>query len=315
MLTKIDPGLRPFVPFLPDLDLTDVAGMRTILHELTAKKKPYESVVALSVQDRRATSGDAEVMVRTYRPAEATTALPGILYMHGGGFVSGDLDMSDTWARRLSAEVFAVVVSVDYRLAPEHAFPAPLDDCYAALEWMVAEADSLGLDPTRIAVAGDSAGANLATATAIRARDCDGPAICHQSLSIPGLDDRLDTPSARASTDTPLWRTGHSEHTWAYYLGDGFTPGSDDVPPLAAPARVTDLSNLPSTFIAACDLDPHRDEAISFGMRLAQADVRTEMHLYPGTFHASRMFEHVEVSQRMIRDCVSALQRALASSG
>jgi acetyl esterase len=313
VLSKIDPGLAPFVPHLPDLDLTDVAGMRSILDELTAKKKPYESAVALSVQDRLATSGDTSVMVRTYRPAAIETALPGILYMHGGGFVSGGLNMSDTWARRLAAEVCALVVSVDYRLAPEHVFPAPLDDCYAALEWMVAEADSLGLDSARVAVAGDSAGANLAVATAIRARDSGGPAICHQSLSIPGLDDRLDTPSARASTDTPLWRRGHSEHTWAYYLGDDYTPGSDDVPPLAAPARVKDLSNLPSTFIAACDFDPHRDEAIDFGMRLAQADVRTELHLYPGTFHASRMFEGAEVSQRMIRDCVTALQRALAS--
>jgi acetyl esterase/lipase len=308
----IDPELAPFVPFLPELDLTDVTGMRRILAELTAKKKPYESPVALTVEERLATVGEAGVKVRTYRPSATDAPLPAILYMHGGGFVSGGLDMSDTWARRHAAEVGAVVLSVDYRLAQEHVFPAALDDCYTALEWVVTEAARLGVDAARIAVAGDSAGANLAAATAIRARDSGGPEISHQSLSIPGLDDRLDTPAARASTATPLWRTGYSEHTWSYYLGAEYTRGSEDVPALAAPARVKDLSNLPSAFIAACDFDPHRDEAIEFGMRLAQADVRTELHLYPGTFHASRMFEDAEVSRRMIRDCVDALRRALS---
>jgi len=310
----LDAELVPFAALLPSLDLSDVGKMRGILRQMAAQKKEFISDVALTVEDKLVpnTEDSVDVTVRSYRPTDVDSFLPGILYMHGGGYVSGDLNMSDAWCRRLAADVGALVVSVDYRLAPENVFPAALNDCYAVLEWMATNGNELGLDVTRIAVAGDSAGANLATATAIRARDNNGPQLCFQSLSIPGLDDRQTSVSVKSGTHTPLWTANMSAQSWAYYLGASYTPGSEDVPPLAAPARVEDLSNLPPAFVVACDFDPLRDEALEYGMRLAQANVRTEMHLYPGTFHSSRMFEGTQVSQRMINDCVGALQRAFS---
>jgi acetyl esterase len=198
------------------------------------------------------------------------------------------------------------VISVGYRRAPEHRFPAALDDAYAVLVWTAEHAAELGVDPARIAVGGHSAGAGLAAAVTLRARDQQGPPICHQLLNQPELDDRQETWSARNFTDTPWMNRDKITATWQHYLGSA--PAS----PYAAPARAADLSGLPSAYIATAEFDPLRDEGITYALRLLQAGVSVELHQWPGTFHGSHAILSAEVSQRQIAEIIAALRRALA---
>jgi acetyl esterase len=250
-----------------------------------------------------------DVLVRVYRPKAAATALrPGVFEIHGGGFMMGDIAMMDPWCQRVAAEIDAVVVSVEYRLAPEHPFPAGLEDCYAALVWMATEAKRLGIDAERIAVAGQSAGGGLAAATALLARDRGGPKLCFQVLEIPELDDRLDTPSMLAFHDTPLWNRPNAVWSWKHYLGPNHT---GEVSPYAAPARADDLVGLPPAYISTMEFDPLRDEGILYGLRLLQAGVSVELHSFPGTFHGSALIQHAEVSRRNMDEVFAVLARRL----
>lgn len=256
--------------------------------------------------------GDPDVAVRIYRPAAAPDGpLPGLFEIHGGGFIVGDLTMMDAYCDVVAAEFPAVVVSVNYRLAPEDPYPAGVEDCYAALSWFAANASELGVDPARIAIAGQSAGGGLAAATVLLAHDRGGPELCFQLLDIPELDDRLDTPSMRQFVDTPLWNRPNAIRSWSWYLGSDDAPGSADVSPYAAPARREDLRGLPPAFIAVMEFDPLRDEGIVYAMRLLEAGVSTELHAYPGTFHGSGLVTTAAVSRRHARDGMQALRRAL----
>jgi acetyl esterase len=297
----MDPELEAFVPLFPKADLTDPAADRKNLAEL-ATAIPAPDTTGMEIEDRTVPA-DPDVAVRIYRPHGAQGA---IVWLHGGGFVMGDLDTEHPWATRVADGCGAVAVSVGYRRAPEHRFPAALDDAYAALTWTAEHAAELGIDPGRIAVAGHSAGANLAAAVALRARDQQGPPIRFQLLNQPQLDDRQATWSARQFTATP-WMT-HDKVTasWRHYLGS--TPAS----PYAAPARAADLSGLPPAYIATAEFDPNRDEAIGYGLRLLQAGVSVELHQWPGTFHGSQAIVSAEVSQRQIAELAAALRRALA---
>ena len=180
--------------------------------------------------------------------------------IHGGGFVIGSVEAEHAGAALTAIDTGAVVVSVDYRLAPEHPYPAGLHDCYAALSYLHAEADALGVDPARVALSGASAGGGLAAATALLARDRGGPAICFQLLPIPELDDRLETPSMGTFVDSPLWNRPLAVQSWQAYLGPLY--GSADVPAYAAPARADDLAGLPPAYISTAENDPLRDEGI-----------------------------------------------------
>jgi acetyl esterase/lipase len=201
-------------------------------------------------------------------------------------------------------------VSVEYRLAPEHPFPAGVEDCYAALSWTAANAAALGVDARRIAVAGQSAGGGLAAATALLARDRGGPALCFQLLEIPELDDRLDTPSMLAFDDTPLWNRPSAVWSWKHYLGPDH---GGEVSPYAAPARAQDVSGLPPAYVSTMELDPLRDEGILYALRMLQAGVPVELHSYPGTFHGSALIPAAAVSQRNAREVLDALRRAIAA--
>ena len=199
-----------------------------------------------------------------------------------------------------------MVVSVEYRLAPEHPFPAGLEDCYAALVWTATEAKKLGIDPERIAIAGQSAGGGLAAATALLARDRGGPKLCFQLLEIPELDDRLDTPSMLAFTDTPLWNRPNAVWSWRHYLGPDHR---GEVSPYAAPARAENLAGLPPAYISTMEFDPLRDEGILYALRLLQAGVSVELHSYPGTFHGSALLPTAEVSRRNMEEVFGVLAR------
>jgi acetyl esterase/lipase len=315
MAYAFDPELAPWVAMLPTAQVDDPAASRAFARELLSQRPPYEPPAPLLIEDTVAPgpAGEPDVAVRVYTPAEGEGPRPGLLLIHGGGFVVGDLELEHPIAAHIAAEVGAVVVSVDYRLAPEHPFPAGLEDCYAALCWAAAKATELGIDPERLGVAGESAGGGLAAAVALLARDRGGPALCFQYLDIPELDDRMDTPSMSAFTETPMWNRPAAERSWRYYLGDGI-PGSAGVSPYAAPARAGNLAGLPPACVTACEFDPLRDEDIIYAHRLLQAGVSTELHHYPGTFHGSGIIPHATVSQRMVADKTAALRRGLRAN-
>ena len=313
MKYNIDPELRPILDLLPPFDLADPATMRATMDAMVGPANAALDTRGTTISDHVAPglAGAPEVPVRVYRPESATAALPGLLYLHGGGFVFGNLESEHATCLAISRQLGIVVVSVDYRLSPETAFPGPLDDCYAALLWTQANAATLGIDLRRLGVMGQSAGGCLAAACALRARDENGPALCYQFLSIPVLDDRLDTPSMQAFTDTPIWHLANAEQSWDYYLGSALQRGTAEVPALAAPARAENVQGLPPACVTAMEFDPLRDEALIYAQRLLAAGVSTEIHCYPGTFHGSSMVVDAALSKRGVADMLAALGRGL----
>jgi acetyl esterase len=299
--TAIDPELAAFLHLFPPASLSDPVAARANLAKL-ATAAPPPNTTAMRIEDRNVPA-DPEVPVRIYRPRQPRGA---ILWLHGGGFVMGDLDTEHPWAVRIADGSGAVVVSVDYRRAPEQRFPAALDDAYTALWWTAEHAADLGVDPDRIAVGGHAAGAGLAAAIALRARDQQGPPIRFQLLNQPQIDDRQETWSARNFTDTPFMTRDKVTTSWRHYLGSG--------PPLpyAAPARADDLTGLPAAHIATAGLDPNRDEGIEYAQRLLRSGVPVELHQWAGTFHGSQAALSAQVSQRQIAELSAALRRALA---
>jgi acetyl esterase/lipase len=256
----------------------------------------------MGIEDRTVPA-DPDVPVRIYRPHRAEAA---IVWLHGGGFVMGDLETEHPWAVRVADGSGAVVISVGYRLAPEYRFPAALDDAYAAVTWTAEHAADLGIDPERIAIGGHAAGAGLAAAVALRARDQQGPPISFQLLNQPELDDRQETWSARNFTDTLFMTRDKVAASWRHYLG------SVSASPYAAPARADDVSGLPPAYLTSAEFDPNRDEAVGYAQRLLQAGVSVELHQWPGTFHGSQAVLSAEVSKRQTAELGAALRRALA---
>jgi acetyl esterase len=310
MAYPIDPELVPWLGGIPKINLAEVEEARRRSAELVGQGPRYEPLVPVSIRDLPVPGpeGAPEVPVRVYSTG-GDAARPGLLYIHGGAFVTGDVPTFDNDCLRIAADIGAVVVSVEYRRAPEDPFPAGVEDCYAALCWTAAHAESLGIDPARLGVGGESSGGGLAAAVALMARDRGGPRLCFQWLGIPQIDDRLATPSAVAFTDTPSWNRPSAEISWRHYLGPG-VPGSEGVSPYAAPARAASLAGLPPAFVTACEFDPLRDEDLAYAVRLIQAGVPTEIAHYPGTFHGSHLLKSA-TSDRMIADQTAALRRGL----
>jgi acetyl esterase len=308
----IDPELLPWLAMLPEFDLSaDVLAGRAKRDELLALMPKYELPDSVGTRDVVVPGRDGApgIRARIYTPTKEARGLrAGYLHIHGGGFVMGDIDTFEQQPAETAIDGDAIVITPDYRLAPEDPFPAGAEDCYATLEWLVANAEELGVDPNRIAVGGESAGGGLAATVALLARDRQGPKLCFQLLDIPELDDRLDTPSMVEFVDTPLWNRPAAEQSWKYYLsGDPEQVGLE----YAAPSRMEDLESLPPAFIATCEFDPLRDEGLIYGQRLLAAGVTAEVHCYPGTFHGSGIVQSAAVTQRMAADKRAALRRAL----
>lgn len=314
MKYNLDPELAAVVDMFGDLSFADPVAARAGLEAMSAGVNASVDVSGLQVSERAipGPAGAPDVKVRVYAPAEAaTTATAALLYIHGGGFVVGSIDTEHATSALLARKLRIPVVSVEYRLAPEHPYPAGLEDCYAALAWLHEAAPALGIDRARIGVIGQSAGGGLSAALALLARDRNGPTLCFQFLGIPELDDRLDTPSMIAFTDTPLWHRPNAEYSWKYYLGDAWQPGAADVPFYAAPARATDLAGLPPAYVSTMEFDPLRDEGVLYALKLMQAGVPVELHCYPGTFHGSSLVAHAAVSQRQKHEMLDVLKRGL----
>jgi acetyl esterase len=309
----IDPELAAAIPMMPVVDIYDLADIPKVrahvAKSLAAFDLPERTGVQVSEERVVGPAGVPEVRLRVYRPQQAAGPA-GVYHVHGGGFILGDLEGDHIRNVELCHELGAVVVSVDYRLAPEHPFPAGLEDCYAALSWMAANAAELGIDPARIAIHGMSAGAGLCAALALLARDRHGPEICFQYLGVPEVDDRLETPSMQAFVDTPVVKRPNVAFGWDAYLGAGVR-GTEGVSHYAAPARATELGGLPSAYVSVMQFDPLRDEGIAYALALLAAGVSVELHLFPGTYHASSLVQSASVSRRELAEEVAVLRRAL----
>jgi acetyl esterase/lipase len=227
------------------------------------------------------------------------------LYVHGGGMLLGSVDVYDEIVRRYVSASGVPLLAVDYRLPPEHPYPTPVEDCYAGLQWLSERASELCVDPARIAIMGDSAGGGLAAATALLARDRRGPSLAAQILVYPMLDDRNTNPDSEIAPFL-TWNWDDNVTGWGALLGEN--AGKDGVEPHAAPARATDLTKLPPSYIEVGQLDIFRDESVAYAQRL-QAHVPTELHVHPGVPHGFELFApEADVSRRATADRLRALR-------
>lgn len=305
----LDPEMAALLGDLPVLDLTDIPTARANRAELAARLRALTPDDPTVARTDHVLPGDPLVRVRVYRPADRDPAapLPCLLWIHGGGHVIGEVFQDDPLMERLVRTVGLVAVSVDWRRAPEHPYPAEIDDCYAALRWVYAEAERLGVDADRIAVGGASSGGGTAAGLALLARDRGGPPIAFQLLVYPMLDDRTDGASHAWLNGTNLWHPCKNALAWAAYLG-----GADPVPAYAAPARAEELRGLPPAFLAVGDLDLFAEEDASYAARLIAAGVPTELHIYPGGVHGFDLFvPDGYLSRRLARDRDDSLAFAL----
>jgi triacylglycerol lipase len=243
-------------------------------------------------------------------PPSTQAGRAAILHLHGGGMIIGDRFTGLPQFLPWITELGAVVVTVEYRLAPEYPDPFPVEDCYAGLVWTADHADELGLDAARIGVMGESAGGGLAAALALLARDRGAYRLAFQHLIYPMIDDRTCTRDPHPFAGEFLWHAHNNRFGWTSLLGHA--PGGEGVSPYAAPARATDLAGLPPGFISTGALDLFLEEDIDYARRLLRAGVPVELHVYPGAFHAFDMMEDATVAAQARRDSRAALARFLA---
>jgi acetyl esterase/lipase len=255
--------------------------------------------------DHTATTPDGtELLVRWYDPDPERARNAGVVFLHGGGMILGSVAMYDRLVAGYVAESGVPFLSVDYRVAPEHPHPTPVEDCFAGLRWLVEHADELRVDPARIAVMGDSAGGGLAAGVVLLARD-RGVAVARQILVYPMLDDRTTTPDPELAPFA-AWSYDDNYTGWHALLGDAV--GGPDVPYSAAPARATDVSGLPTTFIDTGELDIFRAECVDYAHRIAATGTSVELHVHPGCPHGyDRM--PIPVAERAFADRIRVLQR------
>ncbi len=289
---------------ISDLDQTvlqDMRGFSFAVPELSDRVTRVEMEVP----------GDPPVPVRVHAPVDRTGPLPGVVAIHGGGFVIGDRTMYDGLFDRWCLDPGMVGVSVGYRLAPEHPYPDPLEDCYRALTWTAANAEALGIDPSCIGLYGASAGGGLAAGLALLARDRGEVRPEFQFLQYPMLDDRQTTPSSQLD-DLYIWSRNSNTFGWKAYLGDLY--GGDDVPVYAAPARAEDLEGLPPAYICVGSLDGFRDEDITYAQRLLHAGVPAELHVLPGAPHGFEMMGSSAIARQSDLNADEWIRRQLRSS-
>jgi len=309
----VDPEIVALIEQFPSLqfDRETLVATRALMLEMGRGARPEpDPDVVVSERLVPGPAGAPQVRVIVSAPAAKGASGPGVLHVHGGGYVMGSADMGAQTDAAYVTQLGAVVISVDYRLAPETPHPGPVEDCYAALRWLYDNANELGVDRTRIAVTGESAGGGLAAALVLLARDRAEVPVAFQHLVFPMLDDRtaaLAEPHPFAGEF--VWTPKANLFGWTALLGQA--PGGPDISPYAAPARATDLAGLPPTFMICGALDLFIEEDIDYARRLIRAGVPTEFHIYPGAPHAFNFVEAASVSKAFARDSMTALKRAL----
>ena len=311
MTTKelLDPELTamaegPFLPELTDETIADIRGVMADqapeLHD-PSSKSVYRKEIFVSV------NGQPDVRCLLYGKLNGQEDASGYLHIHGGGYLFGSPEGSDPMNLHLASILNIVILSVDYRLAPENPIPAPLDDCYAALGWLHENAAELGVDPERIGVGGESAGGGLAAALAIKARDEGEYGLCWQQLTYPMLDDR--TGSSQHYGD-PLvgefvWTRELNQYGWSSYLGNAERTAPQ------VPGRLEEFRGLPPAWMFTASLDLFRDENILYAQNLMRSGVACDLVVYPGACHAFQRIESAAISKRYREEFVSSLKRGL----
>ena len=271
---------------------------------------PPEAIRPLArVENRRIPGPGGEIPIRIYAPTSGQP-LPAMLHYHGGGWVIMNLDTHEAICRNVALAAGCMVVSVDYRLAPESRFPAAVADGYAALQWVAAHAGEIGADAGRLGVMGDGAGGNLAAAVALMARDRKGPELALQVLTYPAVDPACDTPSCKENAEGYLLTLADMHYFWGHYLG----PDGDRESPYAAPLRASDLRGLPPALVQTAEFDPLRDEGEVYARRLQQAGVPTTLTRYDGMIHGFVLLSHVlDDGRRGEEEIVRHVRKAFGS--
>lgn len=300
-----------FEPLVPETILSYRERFAVGDQDITsmASDRPVE------VEDRQVPgpAGAPDITVTIIRPAGGATGAPGVYGIHGGGMILGHRSGAASDLIELAAEHGVVGVTVEYRLAPEHPHPAPVEDCYAGLTWMASNTDELGIDPDRIMVTGGSAGGGLAAGVALLARDRGFPALAAQMLICPMIDDRNDTISSLQHQEVGVWPGSFNETGWDALLGPG-KRGTPEVSGYAAPARADDLSSLPAAFIEVGAAEVFRDESVDYATRIWQTGGQAELHVWAGAFHGfSGIVPDAQVSQMTLASRRSWIRRVLAS--
>ena len=303
---------------MPAINIADVPEARRIERELVremraARVSAGDGLVAADGLSVTRVDGSA-LALRRYMPARRRRrrgSWPALLFVHGGSFVTGGLHSEDDRCEAYADGAECAVFAVDYRLAPEHPFPAGFDDCWLALTWIAERAAELSVDARRLSVGGLSAGGALAASLAQRVRDCGGPPLALQLLLFPALDARADSASNRLFTDTPVLVSRTVEVMWAMYLGPKWRRGATP-PRHASPAHTSDLHGLPAAYISAAEFDPLRDEAVSYAQRLLDHGVSVDLRLYARAFHSFDSFTAARLASQARQHQIDALKAAIS---
>jgi acetyl esterase/lipase len=311
----LDPELKgpikTMLSQMPPTNFSNLPAARAASKQMWASMKT--AVVPGVISEDRTIpgpKGSPNVKVRIYKPEKQAGFLPALLWIHGGGYMLGDIDQEDLTAKQFTLAGNCIVVSVEYRLAPEHPYPAPLEDCYAALKWLSTHAGELKVDHSHIAIGGASAGGGLAAGLAILARDRAEVKVIFQLLVYPMINDCNTAPASDTLRDALFWTRESNLMGWRSYLG--CEPGVEGVSCYASAFRATNLEGLPPTYITVGDIDLFAREDISYAERLIAAGVPAELHVYPGGCHAFDMLvPGADISKRFTADIHHALKRAM----
>lgn len=309
VIERMRPELKEAISIFPDItyDMEGILSQRNggKFYEEHPEYLPTDPAVKIEKREI-AVEGNPHLVIRVYEPVEKEGEYAGILWLHGGGMCLGMTESDDGQNIRFVKEVPAVVVSVEYRLAPEHPYPAPGDDCYGALVWFYEHAGELGVNPEKIAVAGASGGGGLAMYTALKARDRNYPPIACILTNSPMISRNMETDSAKQTYDPRTLNRDGVEHLWGFYLNH-----AEDTDYLMEPAKA-DFTGLPAVYTMAGELDPFRDEVILFAQNQMKAQVPVELHIYPGCFHVcDSLAPQEDICKYMVSEMVRAFQDKL----
>ncbi|SEA81474.1 alpha/beta hydrolase [Pedobacter hartonius] len=314
-INLVDPEILPMLDGYSEIKYSDENiqdvrdSVNTTIHEMSSEK-----LKNVAISEEFIDASDSKIRLVIYKPENAVNLRKGaLLHIHGGGYIIGMPESSDARNQLLCNTLGIVVVSVDYRLAPENPFPQSIEDCYLALKWMIENADALEIDSKKIGVYGESAGGGLAAALAILARDRREVHLIHQFLIYPMIDDRTSVDAdPNPYTGEFIWERQKNYYGWKSLLGH--EPGIDGVSPYAAAARVKVMEELPPASIFVGALDLFLDENISYAQRLLRSGIPTELHVYPGAFHVFDFVTGSSISRQFNIDLIRAMKKALGIS-